>query len=350
MRRLTVILAAMSLAAILVACGGAAQSAGGTRGEKVQTVPVAVGVIGQLSDAGIYIAYEKGYFREQGLDIQLQTFNNPTEMLPALATDRLQVTRSAQTAGFFNSLANNVDLRIVGDGASMNKGWGYLSIVVRKDLVDSGTIRTVADLKGRIIAVNTKGSTSDLVLDRLLNRAGLKLADVQVVVVPFAEQLAALTNKAIDAAVMIEPTTTAALEKQLVVKMWNGDDVYPGMQAGILIYSPAFARNREAAKRFAVAYVKALRDYNDAFGPAKKGFDEVAGILAKHTNVKDKTLYAKIVPVGLHPDGAVNVAALEQDQQWYVQQGFVKKPVDIKKMVDPTFMAEAAKALGPYKG
>jgi NitT/TauT family transport system substrate-binding protein len=101
-----------------------------------------------------------------------------------------------------------------------------------------------------------------------------------------------------------------------------------------------------------IAYIKALRVYNDALkdggfkGPAAK---EVVDILIKETKIKDPQLYAKMVPNGLHPDGKVNMASLEKDHQFFKEQGFLEGKSTVTQIVDNSFADNALKVLGPYK-
>src|SRR5690349_716660 len=66
-------------------------------------VHVKVGAIGALSDAGLFIAYEKGYFRDEGLDVELVSFKAAPQILPAIATSEVQASGSAVTPALFNA-------------------------------------------------------------------------------------------------------------------------------------------------------------------------------------------------------------------------------------------------------
>jgi NitT/TauT family transport system substrate-binding protein len=66
-----------------------------------QTVPLnprvalKVGAIGAGSDAGIFIAQEKGFFHDEGLDVEIVSFRAAPQILPAVATGDVQVSGSA---------------------------------------------------------------------------------------------------------------------------------------------------------------------------------------------------------------------------------------------------------------
>jgi NitT/TauT family transport system substrate-binding protein len=130
--------------------------------------------------------------------------------------------------------------------------------------------------------------------------------------------------------------------------MAGSDEVYPDQQSAAVFYSPLFIEQHpEEAQGFMNAYVRGLRDYNDAF---EKGInkDEIIAILAKHTKA-DPKVFQSAVPVGLHPDGMVNVQSLRDDARWYRKHGYLEQEPDIDAIVDMSFATKAAEKLGAYE-
>jgi NitT/TauT family transport system substrate-binding protein len=100
------------------------------------------------------------------------------------------------------------------------------------------------------------------------------------------------------------------------------------------------------------AYLRAVRDYNDALKDGKiagPNADEVIAILTQYTSIKDPSVYRTIVPQGTNPDGKVNIASLENDLAYFRSQGVVKGNVSVAQVVDTSFVDQADAALGPYK-
>ena len=80
----------------------------------------------------------------------------------------------------------------------------------------------------------------------------------------FPEMLVALHNKAIDAAINNKPTITLAEEEGVAVRA-SKDVIYPGQQTAVVLYSEKFAQERRpVAEKFMNAYIRAVRDYNNA--------------------------------------------------------------------------------------
>lgn len=166
-----------------VAAGGpAATAAGGSptpTAARTQTT-VTVGLIGTVADGPIYIADERGYFRDAGVALEVVILDSAANMIPALASNQLAAGGGGLSAGLFNAIARGVDLRIVADRGSFPPGRRWSGIVVRKGLVDSGEVKTINDLKARNIAIPAMASSSEVVWARALAAGGLRLSDVNV--------------------------------------------------------------------------------------------------------------------------------------------------------------------------
>ena len=271
------------------------------------------------------------------------------KMVPFLATGQLFVGGGNVNAGMYNAIANDIPIKIVTDKGTVSPGHGYLALIVRKDHIDSGRYKSFKDLKGMRMAVTAKGVSQQIVTEMILKKVGLSLKDIELKYLGYSDINIALANKSIDASIQIEPLVAKAVEKKIAVRVAGDDEIYPNQQSAVIYYSPVFMdKYPEQAKGFMIAYVKGLRDYNDAFEKGK-GKDAVIKILTKHTRIKDAAIYEKVAPVGLSPDGMVNVLSLKQDAQWYQKKGYVKKLPDVDKIVDLSYAKNAVKVLGPYK-
>lgn len=311
---------------------------------------VPVGISPVMSSAAMFIAQEKGYFAEQGIKVVINPFQaSGAKMVPFLATGQLLVAGGNVNAGMYNAIANDIPIRIVSDKGTVTPGHGYLALLVRKDHVDSGRYKSFADLKGMKMAVTAKGVSQEIVTEMYLQKAGLSLSDIKLVNLAYADINIALANKAIDASVQIEPHVAAAVANKIAVRVAGDDEIYPNQQSAVIYYSPVFMEKYpEQASGFMRAYVKGLRDYNDAFEKGL-GKDEVIAILVKHTKMKDERIYREVVPVGLNPDGMVNMLSLKQDASWYHARGYVKQLPDIDTIVDLSYARQAVRELGPYR-
>ncbi len=315
---------------------------------------VRVGIARTMSDAGYYIADAKGFFRDEGIAVELLPFNSAAQMIAPLGTGELDVGGGTVAAGLYNAAARGIGVKIVAAQSSMRPGYGYSSLMVRKDLVDSGQYKTIADLKGRKVAVGAPGTGTASALNEALKSGGLRYGDVEVVYLGFPEHLAAYRNKAIDASISNEPTLTAAIEQGVAVRVVGNDVTYPDQQTTTVFYSDNFIHNRRAlAEGFMRAYLRGIRTYTDALKDghlAGANSDEIITILTKYTTIKDPVLYRRIIPMAVDPNGTVNVASLSKDLAFFRELGLIEnKDITVERVMDGSFVLAAVAKLGAYK-
>src|SRR5215831_16310420 len=94
---------------------------------------VKIGIARTISDAGYYIADAMGFFREDGLGVSITAFNSAAQMIAPLGTGELDVGGGTVSAGFYNAVGRGIGMKIVADQASIKPGYGYSSLMVRKD-------------------------------------------------------------------------------------------------------------------------------------------------------------------------------------------------------------------------
>ena len=178
-------------------------------------IVVNVGAASTTSDAPIYIADKKGYFREEGLEAKVTNFRSAADMVAPLGIGQLDAGAGSASAGLYNAMLQGIRIKIVADKASSAPGYGATKILVRKDLVDSGRFKTIKDFKGMKFAMNAPGVSNTATLNALLKSAGLKYSDVETANLPFPDHVAALSNKAVDASASVEPGPTIADQEWL---------------------------------------------------------------------------------------------------------------------------------------
>jgi ABC-type nitrate/sulfonate/bicarbonate transport system substrate-binding protein len=309
---------------------------------------VKVGVFQSISDAGIYIAADKGYFTEQGLKVEVQNIDSSATVTTALASGDIDVSGGSPAASIYNAVRQGVPIRIVADKGSTLPGHGYFAFMVRKALADQ--IKTPADLRDRTLAATGyfAGASNEVTIHRLLEPAGVKESQVKIVAMSFPDVVAGLGTGAIDVATLIEPLVTVAVDKGFAVVWKRADEIYPSQQYAALIYGPSITKRPDVATRFMAAYLKGVRFYNDAL-TGKIPRSELIAILTKNTTVKNAELYDRMKLPGLDPNGTLNVAGMAEDMKFFVAEGRMKEPIDINKIVDTTYTEAAVKKLGEYK-
>ncbi|MDQ6619086.1 MAG: ABC transporter substrate-binding protein [Pseudomonadota bacterium] len=315
--------------------------------------PVRIGTTNSSSDAPLFIAAAKGYFKAEGIEVEFTSFDSAAKMIAPLGTGQLEVGAGSPAAGFYNAVARGLDVRMVADKGSMPARYGYLPLMVRKDLVDSGKVKSVADLRGMKFALPAQGTTTDSTLNEALKRGGLKWTDVDVVYMGFPQHVIAFQNKAIDAAVTTEPSATRAEQLGAAVRYLPGDTIYPNQQVAVILYGGKFIKDQpEIGRKFMKAYIRGVRDYNDALKDGKlaaPSSPDIINILTQYTNIKDAKIYGAITPNGCNPDGQLNEESLKKDLQFFKDRGLIEGTVNVEQVIDHSFVAAALKELGPYR-
>src|SRR5690349_15656771 len=335
-------LSAIALAALVAWAGVAAA------GEVIT-----VGAASTTSDAPIYIADRKGFFRAEGLDVKVTNFRSASNMVAPLGAGQLDAGAGSAGAALYNAVARGIRIKIVADKASSPPGYGATKIMVRKDLVDSGRYRTPKDLKGLRFAMNAPGVSNTSTLNTLLKSVGLNYSDVQTVDLPFPDHVVALRNKSVEASASVEPGPTIAVRNGDAVVIKSDDEILPGHQIAVLLYSEDFAlKRRDEAMRFMRAYLRAVRFYNGALKDGRlagPNAEDVIAVLSDATPIKSREIYQAITPTGMNPDGHVNKASLAHDLAFYDEQGLIKGTINLDEVVDGSFVEAVLKELGPYR-
>jgi NitT/TauT family transport system substrate-binding protein len=297
---------------------------------------VKMGDLPAISSAGLYVAMEKGFFAEKNITVETERFSSGAKMTPALATGQLDVSTGTPSASLFNAMASGQDFKIVADKGQVRPGSSFIPLIVRNDLIDSGKVKRVRDLKGMKIANGAKGIILDYVLARLLESDGLSYDAVEIVNLAYPDAIKALATKAVDAAIAPEPWGVRA-EEQKVGKRLFLSELVPDIatfQIAVVMYSGKFIKERpKVARDFIAAYVKGVRFYSER-GPKN---EEIARIVSKHTGVPPEAIKTAI-PFYIDPDAKPRVQDLATLQAWFHKMGWVKEMVSMERAVDLTFL------------
>jgi NitT/TauT family transport system substrate-binding protein len=311
--------------------------------------PVKIGLLKLTSSAPIFVGVEKGFFREFGIEPELVYFQAAAPIATALAAGQLDVGATGLTAALYNIVLGGEKLWIVADKGREWPGYPLVAIVVQKEMWDGG-LRSIRDLKGKRIGVTQLGSTFHYHIGNILEKDGLTLADVKIVPLQaMSATVEALKGKQVDAILVPQPFPAAA-EAQGFGKImaWAGD-LYP-WQIATIFYSGKFATDRARAVAFMKGYVKASRYYFDAALIQKDGrtvpganYEEVVAVTAKYTGARPE-----IIRLGFpfqDRNGRLLVPDIERQMTWWAANGFMKKPLPLKSIVDTSFVEEAVQAL-----
>ena len=306
---------------------------------------------GVVSDAIFLLAEQNGYFAEQGMKLEFTNFDGGSKIIAPLSVGQLDVAVGAPSAGMFNAWNRGIRLKVVADKGSSPPGFSYTTLIMRKELMDSGSVKDFGDLKGRTIALSGPAATPAAMLDVAMRQGGGTYSDVNIVYMGYPQMIAGLTNGAIDGGIMVEPAATRVITSGVGTRLWN-DEVYPYQQIAVLLYGEQFANEQqELADGFMSAYIRGARDYNDALSGGKftgeKG-EQLLALLETYTKT-DREVLTQMIPTGINPDGNVYLESLQKDYEFYKANGFIESgSASVEDIVDTSFVERALEKLGKY--
>jgi len=313
-------------------------------------VPVTVVTSEIVPEVGWYLAQERGYFDEEGLDVDLTASRIPTgDRMAMLARGDVQFTGASPDPSLFNVVARDVPVKLVAlmSGNVGNQPYRTAAVVVRQDLIDGGRYREPADLKGMTVASSAQGGAADYLIERGIRPHGLTLADLSFQVVQMQDVPAALANKAIDAAWLVEPFILGVESRNIAKPVLLTGEIAPGAAGFIMLGSPSFLRDQpEATRLFLRAWLRGQRDYYRAVIAQEGGADAVYEVLTRYTTIKDPTLFPRIGYNGADPNGDLLDASLYDYQDAFLRYGTQQQRVDLSRVIDRSYLNQVLDELG----
>lgn len=306
---------------------------------KVAYVPI-------MKFATLYVAADRGLFAKYGLDVEINRVASGTEAIAFLEQGQIDVGGIAIVTSLWNGWSQGLDLKIFAPGALEPFTNSPTKLVLRKDLYDSGAVKTIADLKGRTVAVaGGPGSGGEYLAAKALERAGLTIRDVQLVNLGNADIPAGLANGSIDAAILGSPYADQVEGDGTAVAF--ASDLTPGLMTVAFVGSGKFINERpEVAKRFTLALMEAARMMQGDDYLSSANLDAYL----KYVNSTEAALRAG-APVVYDPNLVIPVDGLADVERVHRENGRTEysDPIDLSKVVDTTFTDWALAQLGPYK-
>lgn len=330
MKKIVSLLALLLAALITAACSGAA---GGSSGGKTQDRTINVGYVPLPIFAPLFVAQANGYFADAGLKVNLKVVQSGKDAIPLAASGKLDAALVGFSAGMFNAINSGLDVKVVGsmgvsDGDSRKPA---SALIVSKKLHDSGTIKTVADLKGhKIAALGGPSATSAFYTGMALEEAGLSIKDVDFTALDNADIETGIKTGSVAGSFVSAPFWNKAVADGVATKLWTTPK---GTSGTGIIYGGDFVKSPNATKFF-TALAKGAADlqgdarYSDAnlkiIGDATNQTPEQVKSVPLHT------WYPDLKPL---PD---QLAAMER---MWIELGAIdyQQPLSPDKYVDATF-------------
>ena len=297
--------------------------------ERLERVTLAVPVHA-LSQLPTYVGARFGLFREEGIDVQIIQMRTAL-VGPALISRELDFCTAADT--MLRAATTGLPVKVIAFGGVRPA----LALNVRPE------IKKIEDLKGKMISVSSRGSTTDIVARDIIRHYGLN-PDTDIVTMPLGtqtNQLAALKSNAVQASLFTPPYDAIAEREGLRALVWAGDLFKDQLQAGLTTSDQKIRANPDQVKRMVRGFVKSL-----IFLQKEKS--KVAAMISKEWNIDldlAQRSYRSTAST-LSLDGSASEEAVRKVIEQTLATTKQQKQVPLSQVVDLSFLRRAQEELG----
>ncbi|MBH5370352.1 ABC transporter substrate-binding protein [Bradyrhizobium glycinis] len=301
-----------------------------------------IGVLRLSSSAPVFIALDKGYFREAGLEVELKFFDAAQPIAVATTSGDVDFGVTAFTAGLYNLGGKGV-LKVIGGMSREKPGYPLIGYFASNNAYASG-LKTPKDLAGKRVAMTQVGSSFHYSLGLLADKYGFKLADVKIVPLQsLSNAAAALKGETVDAALLPISTARKLMDEGGAKFLgWVGDET--PWQLGAVFASPKTLANKALVTKFLGVLAKADREYHDVIlasmkngvAPINEQTKPLLEIIAKYTNLPVEQVVGNCAYID--PDGKLDVKNVDNQIKWLQEQGFVDKGFDAEAIIAKEFV------------
>ncbi len=306
---------------------------------------ITVGALRLTSHAPSFVAYERGYFEEQGLDVEFKFFQAAQPMAVAIASGDVDFGVTAITGGLVN-LAQKGAVKVIGGALQEEPGIDGQVILASNEAYENG-LKTPADLAGHTFGITQAGSSFHYMAHKIADgenipRDEIHLKPLQKV----GAVIGALKSNQIDAWAIV-PHIGKALDASGGAKIIGQvSDYLPDYQVTTVFTSSEHAKNdKDLVKRFLAAFSKGAADFNAALVDKSAG-DEAAD---KMVELIHKYVYAdepleKAAPsirngaMRSNADAKLNLTSVKDQLEWFKSENLVPGDVTVDDLVDTSFV------------
>jgi NitT/TauT family transport system substrate-binding protein len=309
-----------------------------------------VGALRFVSNGGLFVAMEKGYFKAEGIDIDLKFFDAAQPIAVAVVSGDLDLGATAFTAGLYN-MAGKGALKVIAAQSREKKGYQGNAILVSNAAWDKG-FRKLEDFPGKSLGITQVGSSFHYQIGQI---ARVKKFDIKSVSLKPLQSLsnmtAALKGGTVDA-IIIAPHIAKPMVARGEARLlgWYSDlDEY---QFGALFASPkAVESRRPAVEKFVRAYQKGAQEFHDAMlklDPSgtrsfdKDRADPVGLAVAKYVypSLQGQAAIEQVMAASYYmdPQARLDVSDIHSQVAWLKANGLVDASVEAKTFLDLSFI------------
>ncbi len=300
---------------------------------------IKVGALRFTSHAGSFVAVERGYFADAGLDVELVFFQAAQPMAVAIASGDIDYGITAMTGGLI-SLAQKGAVRIIGGALAEEKGIDGQQILVSDAAFKAGITRP-SQLGGRSYGVTQTGSSFHYIGSQIAKTEGFELSYKPLQKV--GALIGALKSGQIDAWNIVPHIAKPLAASGAVHIIGAVQDYIPDYQVTTVFTSTKNAAGERAlTEAFLAAFSRGVADYNAAMIGNGGGQDDMVDLIHKYvyTDRPREKAAPSIIDgtMRLNEGAALNMASLRHQLEWFQSEGLVDAGVTLDTLVEPSYV------------
>jgi NitT/TauT family transport system substrate-binding protein len=318
-----------AMALLAAACGGDDDDGGDeasqtTEAPSEELTSIKVGVVPVVDVAPLYLGIDKGFFEEEGLEVEPVVAQGGAAIIPA-------VVAGDQEIGFSNVVSlmlgqtQDLPVKIISQGiqATDDPENDTAAIAVKGD----SDIQEPADLEGKTIAINTLNNISQLTVTAALDSEGVDTSTLHFVEVPLPDMVGQLEAGQIDAAGLVEPFVTTGKNAGQRMIIYDRVATEPEMTIATYFTSDSYLQDNPDVVE---AFVRAI---NRSLEYATENPDEARQAIANYTQIPPDVLADVVLPLW---QTDLNQASIENTAQLMVDQGIAESEPDVNALIADT--------------
>jgi len=305
-------------------------------------VKIKLGATPYFSNTIFLIAEKEGFFAEQGLDVEIIPIKSINNIIPMLLNEDIDVSAPGLSAAFFNAVSRGGNIKIIMPLTDFTvKECSTIAYLARTEDVEANTYDDLRNwTKARmVVSINGLNSTPGYVLGNALATVDLTVDDVQIEVVDLPAQEEALRTGQIDIVYAVEPWITRMTAQGDISILTPAEQYAPDLTSSIVVAGPKILDNPDVGNRFAIAYLKAVRQFME--GPTERNI----ALAVEHTGLS-KELVEQICWSNTSPNGVMNMDSLMDYKNWLIDRGLLDEDVIPEKFYDSSFVDHAVQIIG----
>ena len=303
---------------------------------------IKVGALRFTSHAASFVAFERGYFAEAGLDVEFEFFQSAQPMAVAIASGDADFAVTAISGGLI-SLAEKGAAKVIGGALSEEPGIDGQKIIVSNTAFEAG-LTNPSMLDGKKFGISQAGSS--------FHYMGAKIAAAEGASVEFIPLntvgaiIGAIKSGNIDAWSIVPHIAKPLAGAGAVHIIGNVSDYLPNYQVTTVFTSANNAANERAkSEAFLRAFSKGAADFNAALVDKTAGEDAAEDMVKLvHKYVYTDREYARAAPsiingaMRINSGAALNLASVQDQLDWFKSEALVKDSVTIDTLLDQSYV------------